>query len=373
MAMAIHTSAARTEEQVPRRRGPDGQNRRTAIIGFAGFVVLTGVLLLWAKWWPYAGKAHAAFETRSWSSPAVLDTAARAGNGPHLADAWTFTVAYAAAVWKAWVAGLLIAAAASALVPRPWLLSALGRDRGRGVVAGGVLGTVMLMCTACAAPVTASLRRDGARSSSTLAYLYANPVLNPAVLAILAFVGPWQWVTTRLAIGLVLVFGFPLLIGRLAKEPAGSPPVRPEEPVTRIVAPTSAANMIVAFVRRLGLLAVTLTPIYVLVVFVQGWFRGWLFPLHGETTMVLALVVAVVLGTIIDLPTAGEVPVILALSAAGLGTAATGALLLTLPAISLVTMALIWRSHGRRTTALAGSAVAVAGLLGASMLSVLAA
>jgi uncharacterized membrane protein YraQ (UPF0718 family) len=89
--------------------------------------------------------------------------------------------------------------------------------------------------------------------------------------------------------------------------------------------------------------------------------------------MVLALVVAVVLGTIIDLPTAGEVPVILALSAAGLGTAATGALLLTLPAISLVTMALIWRSHGRRTTALAGSAVAVAGLLGASMLSVLAA
>jgi uncharacterized protein len=126
----------------------------------------------------------------------------------------------------------------------------------------------------------------GARSSSTLAYLYANPVLNPAVLAILAFVGPGQWVTTRLVVGLVL-------------------------------------------------LTVTLTPVYVLVVFPQGWFRGWLFPLHGETTMILALTVAVVLGTIIDLPTAGEVPVILALSAAGL--------------------------------------VAVAGLLGAAMLSVLAA
>jgi hypothetical protein len=34
-------------------------------------------------------------------------------------------------------------------------------------------------------------------------------------------------------------------------------------------------------------------------------------------------------------------------------------------------MALIWRSHGTRTTALAGSAVAVAGLLGAATLTVL--
>jgi uncharacterized membrane protein YraQ (UPF0718 family) len=80
-----------------------------------------------------------------------------------------------------------------------------------------------------------------------------------------------------------------------------------------------------------------------------------------------------VLGTLIDLPTAGEVPVILALSAAGLGTAATGAFLLTLPAISFVTMALIWRSHGTRTTAPAGSAVAAAGLLGAATLTPLAA
>jgi uncharacterized protein len=241
------------------------------------------------------------------------------------------------------------------------------------VVAGGLIGTAMLMCTACAAPVTASLRRDGARSSASLAYLYANPVLNPAVLAILAFVGPWQWVTTRLVVGLVLVFGFSLVTGRIVDEPAaaGSGPAdEPETPVGAVSA--DQPGVVVAFVRRLVLLAVTLTPVYAVVVFAQGWFRGWLFPLHGGTAAVLAVAVAVVLGTIIDLPTAGEVPVILALSAAGLGSAATGALLITLPAISLVTMALIWRSHGTRTTAAAGSAFAVAGLLGAAMLSVLA-
>jgi uncharacterized membrane protein YraQ (UPF0718 family) len=239
------------------------------------------------------------------------------------------------------------------------------------VVAGGVLGTVMLMCTACAAPVTASLRRDGVRGSATLAYLYANPVLNPAVLAILAFVGPWQWVTTRLLIGLVLVFGFTVLIGQLTKEPAYSELDPAENRLLEDAGPASAKAVLAAFARRFSLLAVTLTPIYILVVFVQGWFRGWAFPLTGETTLLLALAVAVVLGTLIDLPTAGEVPVILALSAAGLGTAATGALLITLPAISFVTMALIWRSHGTRTTALAGSAVAVAGLLGAATLTVL--
>jgi uncharacterized membrane protein YraQ (UPF0718 family) len=326
---------------------------------------------LWSKWWPYAGKAQAAFDTRSWDLSPVLDTAAGAGDSPRLADAWTFTLAYAAAVWKAWVAALLIAAAASALVPRRWLMSVLGRSRNRGVVAGGVLGTVMLMCTACAAPVTASLRRDGVRGSATLAYLYANPVLNPAVLAILAFVGPWQWVTTRLLIGLVLVFGFTLLIGHLTNEPMDSDFDPVDGPMSEAVDSSSGSAMLAAFARRFALLAVTLTPVYVVVVFVQGWFRGWAFPLAGDTTLLLALAIAVVLGTLIDLPTAGEVPVILALSAAGLGTAATGALLLTLPAISFVTMALIWRSHGTRTTALAGSAVAVAGLLGAATLTLL--
>jgi uncharacterized membrane protein YraQ (UPF0718 family) len=131
-------------------------------------------------------------------------------------------------------------------------------------------------------------------------------------------------------------------------------------------------GLLAAFGRRLALLALTLTPVYVAVAFVQGLFRGWLFPLEGQTAMTLGLVVAVVLGTIIDLPTAGEIPVILALSAAGLGTAATGALLVTLPAISFVTTALIWRSQGTRTTVLAAGAVAVAGLLGAVVLSGLA-
>lgn len=80
---------------------------------------------------------------------------------------------------------------------------------------------------------------------------------------------------------------------------------------------------------------------------------------------------AVVLGTIVDLPTTGEIPIVLALAAAGMGAPVIGALLLTLPAISLGTMVLIRTAHGTRTTALAGAAVAVTGLAGAVLLPLL--
>ena len=131
--------------------------------------------------------------------------------------------------------------------------------------------------------------------------------------------GPWQWVTTWLVIGLVLVFGFSLLIGRLTNESADSQLDLADARMFQVVESSSATALLTAFTRRFARLAITLTPVYIVVVFVQGWFRSWAFPLTGETTLVLALAVAIVLGTLIDLSTAGEVPVILALSAAGPG------------------------------------------------------
>ena len=328
------------------------------------FAVVATAVLLWSKWWPYAGKAHTALVKHTWSAPSVLDTAGRAGDGPSLQGGWDFTVAYGKSVWKAWVAGLILAAAASALIRRDWLLRALGRGRGPGggAAAGGIAGMVTLMCTACAAPVTASLRRDGVRSSATLGFLYANPVLNPAVLIILAAVAPWQWVATRIVLGLVLVFVLAAVVERLSGErPTPAPEVVEVEP----------ARAAESFLRRLVLLAVTLTPLYVVLTLLEGTFRGWILPLDGSTTIEVAVLVAIVLGTIVDVPTTGEVPIVLSLAAAGMGAPVVGALLLTLPAISFGTMVLIRTAHGIRTTALAGVAVAVTGIGGALLLPLL--
>jgi uncharacterized membrane protein YraQ (UPF0718 family) len=81
--------------------------------------------------------------------------------------------------------------------------------------------------------------------------------------------------------------------------------------------------------------------------------------------------VAVVLGTLIDLPTAGEVPLLVALAAGGLSTGAIGALLLTLPAISIVTMAMLAPTHTVRVTVAAAGAVALSGLAAAGLLGLL--
>lgn len=255
-------------------------SRRTLRAGVAGTFAFAAVLALsvnWAKWTPYAHKLDVIVRTRAWPGHDLLAKAGAARSAPSLHAAWTFTSAYAIDVWPGFVAALLVAAAVEALVPRAWLLRTLAhRSRTRGALAGGLLALPTLMCTCCSAPIAATLRRNGAPTSSVLAYWLGNPVLNPAVLAFLALVAPWQWVVTRVVAGVVLVFGVSALVDRLASRRDAKPLDVGSVPEYRLqVAP-------LRFARALARLAVTLTPAYAVVVFLFGLFRGWLFPLDGS-------------------------------------------------------------------------------------------
>jgi uncharacterized protein len=279
--------------------------------------------------------------------------------------AWTFTNAYANSIWMALVAGLLIAASVEALVPQRWLLRVLARrTRTAGSLVGGLLSLPSLMCTCCTAPVAATLRRNGVPTSAALAYWLGNPVLNPAVLAFLAIVAPWQWVTTRILCGLLLVFVLTPLIARLDRRPAPAQVDLDALPAFRL----SRAPR--RFALALARLALTLLPEYLLVVFLLGLFRGWLFPLDGSAAHwgVLAAIVAAVLGTLIVIPTAGEIPIAQGLAVAGVNLGAVGALLITLPAISLVSMAMVARAFSVRVIAVTAGAVALTGLLAGALL-----
>jgi len=77
------------------------------------------------------------------------------------------------------------------------------------------VSTPTMMCTCCTAPVAATLRRNGVRTAAVVAYWLGNPLLNPAVLAFLIVVAPWQWTVTRLVFGLLLVVGGATLVARL--------------------------------------------------------------------------------------------------------------------------------------------------------------
>lgn len=341
-----------------------------SVLGTAAFVAIFAAALDWAKWTPYAHKLSGIWSTRAWPGSNILDKAGPAGSSPSLHGAWTFTTTYVNAIWMAIVAALLIAAAIEALVPRRWLLRALARrTRADGSLAGALCALPSLMCTCCTAPVAATLRRNGVPTSAALSYWLGNPVLNPAVLAFLALVAPWEWVTTRIAVGLLLVLAGMPLVARLTGTPGTTVTIdREAAPAFRL------ADAPRRYALALARLAVTLLPEYFVVVLLLGLFRGWIFPLDGGAAhwTIPAVLAACVLGTLVVIPTGGEIPIAQGLAAAGVSAGAVGALLITLPAISLVSMAMVVRAFSLRVTVAAACAVAIAGLLAGALLAVLA-
>lgn len=338
------------------------------LAGLAAFVAIAAAGLWWAKWSPYAHKLVHLVSTPHWSGSDMLNKAGAAGSAPSLSGAWAFTKDYGTDIWPGFLAALLIASAVDALVPRSWLVGTLRRTgEGRSALAGGLCALPSLMCTCCTAPIAATLRRDGAPASAALAYWIGNPVLNPAVLAFLALVAPWQWVVTRILVGAVLVFGATTLVARLApSDPSPAPVVATAEPFALAAAPAR-------FLRTLARLCLTLLPLYFVMVFALGLFRGWLFPLDAGTVhwAVPEIFAAAALGTLVVIPTAGEIPILQALAAAGVGGGTIGALLITLPAISLASMAMVARTFSVRVTAAMAVAVACCGLLGGGLLLLL--
>ena len=338
--------------------------RRTLLVG-AGVVALALGLLAWSKYLPYAVKVPAVLGGADVG--ASILTADGTDGGPpsaSFAAGWSFTTAYVAAIWKALLAGLVIAAAVQVLLPAGWLRCAVGS---RGGVAGGVrgslLGVLTLMCSCCAAPVALVLRKARNGLPAAVGFWLGNPALNPVVLVLLLAVLPWQWAALRL-VGGVAVVAAGIALARWEEPPeahvaaAEAPPA--VEPVTGPLLP--------AFVRTLGGLSARLLPEFLVVVFVLGAFRSALFP-FGETSggtvvLVLALVVA---GLLLPIPTAGEVAIVAGILAAGLPPAAAAALLVTLPVLSLPSLLMVRSAFPRRVLTGVVAATGAVGLVAAAV------
>ncbi|WP_245234066.1 permease [Mycobacterium sp. PS03-16] len=335
----------------------------------AGVVLVAAVFvggLLWAKWVPYATKVVDLARTHQWPGADILTVGGvRSGDAPTWPAATTFFTGYVGSIWPALLVALLLSAGVAALLPPWWLPRVLNRRRPiTSALAGGAASMPSMMCTCCAAPVAATLHRTGVTPAAATAYWLGNPLLNPAVLVFLLLVAPWQWSVTRFLVGVAAVVAIATLVAAVADRRGASP-------AAAVTAPDFQPSG-TRFLAALGRMCLVLLPEYALLILLIGACRGWLLTLsepahHG----LLMVVVASVVGTLLVLPTAGEIPILHALTLLGASSAVLGALLITLPAVSLPGAVMVARSFGWRMTATVAAAVMAAGLVGAAVLGLL--
>lgn len=333
----------------------------TPLFGWVALGVIAIAGLAVVKWVPYYHKAVLAAAHHSIGNSILTGKADRPPL-PSVRAALDYAVAYGNAVWKAMVLGLVLGSAVQVLLPRHWIAASLGGRGLRSVILGGVLSLPGMMCTCCAAPVVAGLRECRAAPGSAVAFWLGNTVLNPATLIFTAFVLGWHWSVLRLAAGLIMVLGLGWLTNRLAR-PEESIPVE-QVPATR--GPEKDSDRyLVRWLRVLGRMSARLLPEFVVLVLALGAARAWLFPHvgHEVDNSLLWIAAFALAGAVFVIPTAGEVPIVQAMLALGVGVGPAAALLMTLPPISAPSVAMLWSSFGSRTLRLVAIGVILLGCL----------
>jgi uncharacterized membrane protein YraQ (UPF0718 family) len=348
----------------------DLRQPRNPAIGIAVFVLLAIVGLFYVKWFPYYNRAFVAAGNHSIGTSILMGTAASAPE-PSFKAALDYSLAYGKAIWQAMVLGLLLGSAVQALLPDRWVAKALGGTGFGSVVAGGLMALPGMMCTCCAAPVVAGLRQQRASPGGALAFWLGNSVLNPATLVFMGFVLGWHWAALRLALGIPMVFGVGYLVNRMAK-PAPEGNDRGAGLFAENVPQGTLSYWRQAFARWgqiLARMALRLLPEYLVLVLLLGAARAWLFPhigpdIDNHLVWIVALAVA---GALFVIPTAGEVPIIQAMLSLGMAAGPAGALLMTLPPISLPSLAMLGKSFRPRELATVAIFVVAFGIAGGGL------
>src|SRR5215203_7327123 len=341
-------------------------NRKHIVLGTLtlGLVVVAGLYIV--KWNPYFYKAISAASSHSIGESIVSGTQA-APPEPSLGAALSYAGDYFVAVWKALVLGLLIGSGVQALLPREWLAKALGKAGLGSSTVAAALAVPSMMCTCCATPVAVGLKRCKASTGAAVAYLVGNPMLNPATIVFMGFVLGWGWSVLRVATALPLVFGAAYLSNRLA--PGEADVVRTAEVrgAERLEVEQEGSPF-VRWAKVLLRMVMLLVPEYLVVVLLVGAAQAFVFP-HLEFSslgagggILLALWLAVA-GTLFVIPTAGEIPIVQTLTAAGLGPLGAGVLFTTLPAISLPSLVMAGWVFPKRVLASLALWVALMGLV----------
>jgi len=303
--------------------------------------------LFYVKWMPYWHRGTLAASTHSIGSSILMGGAASPPKASWQA-AISYGLAYGKAIWQAMVLGLLLGSGVQALLPGKWILRHLGKANFGSVAWGALLAIPGMMCTCCAAPVVAGLRRVHASAGAAVAFWLGNSVLNPATLVFIVFVLGWHWAMLRLFFGLIAVIGLGFIANRFSSR---NDQADIEREMVDLAGDLPVSEPFRRWMDILGRMILRLLPEYVVLVLLLGAARVWLFPHAGPDidNSLLWIIAFAIAGTLFVIPTAGEVPIIQAMLALGVGAGPAGALLLVLPPISVPSLALVSRSFEART------------------------
>jgi len=338
-------------------------SRMSVYGGILIFFALAIVGLFFVKWSPYYAKSFLAAQNHSIGT-SIVSGGQSASPGVSLQAGFDYSIAYMKAIWQALVLGLILGAGIETALPRTPLLQLFTGPKGS--LRATAFALPSMMCTCCSAPVAVGMIESGVGATSALIYWMANPVLNPAALVFIGFVLGWQWAALRLIVGVALVFVLANLAARFV-----SPDWRPRGLATG--PDDSKGPFILAWGRAILRLAIRLLPEYLILVFALGMTRAWFFPAMtpdiGHAAWLAPVLAAA--GTLFVIPTAGEVPIIQVLQQFGLGSSGAAALLITLPAVSLPSLAMLARTLPLRAILVLGVETFGFGLVAAGAAAVL--
>lgn len=318
-----------------------------AIIGFA-----------YVKWIPYYAKAFIAQSQHSIGN-SIISGVASAAPPASWSAAVGYAIAYGKSIWMAMVLGLLLGSGIKVLLPSRWVSDLLGSLGFRSVIRGGVLAIPCMMCTCCAAPVAAGMRQSRASIGSVVSWWLSNPILNPATLVFMGFVLGWGWALFRVVFGIAMVLG----VAYLAERYAGAKEAGSTSQNLPPAADDPTGNVLVRWMREFMTLAIRLLPEYLILVLLLGAARAWLFPVFSADDSMIWIVAMALAGTLFVIPTAGEVPIVQAMLALGMGAGPAAALIMTLPAISLPSLVMLGRVFSLKIRLVIASGVVLFGII----------
>ncbi len=329
-----------------------------AIIGFA-----------YVKWIPYYAKAFVAYSQHSIGDSIIFGKASAAPPAS-LSAALDYAMAYGKSIWKAMLLGLILGSGIKVLLPSHWVSAMLGRLGFRSVMLGGLFALPCMMCTCCAAPVAAGMRQSRASVGSVVSWWLANPLLNPATLVFMGFVLGWGWVLFRLVFGVAMVLGIAYLAERYtesnnvdANKEGLSQADATFNQQLMLEPEVSTEGVMLRWAREFMSLTIKLLPEYLVLVLLLGATRAWLFPVFGADDSIIWIFALALAGMLFVIPTAGEVPIVQAMFALGMGAGPAAALIMTLPAVSLPSLVMLGKVFSLRIRLLIAVGVVLSGII----------